>query len=184
MTRTLTILVDQREKQPLLLPGTVRLAWRPYMADATSSLFIVTQKKATLKTGDYQLEDHPSGCIIERKGSLSEICGNLFEPVRRTRFIDELKRLRDTCRLPVLLFEGDPHDLSTQSNRQNIPHTIALHSLIHLLADFRVWPLFVRTQSIPHRRATGELATILLFKGAQPLPPLEEGSPTSAQNGV
>ncbi len=53
-----------------------------------------------LDTGDYTLEKLETAFVIERKGSLSEYAGNLFEK----RFENELVRL-DTFEFPFLVLE-------------------------------------------------------------------------------
>lgn len=78
--KTLTILVDSREKNPLLFPKT--MMWSDHRGN--QRLFDIIVERRTLITGDYQVgEDEacyalgsPEACLAEKKGSLKELYDN------------------------------------------------------------------------------------------------------------
>lgn len=96
----LVILVDKREKNPLVFPSTmlVSTGW-------TRHLFKVITKPQTLKTGDYAVEGFEDICLVERKGSMEELQSNFFGQRDSWRFRRCLERLRDSTKHPVLLFD-------------------------------------------------------------------------------
>ncbi len=76
----LTVVVDSREKIPILFPAT--LGWRSDRTGTTHEI-IVNTKRDALFAGDYCLEfpddvRRDRVCTIERKGRVSEIYTNLF----------------------------------------------------------------------------------------------------------
>jgi hypothetical protein len=160
------ILQDDREKKPLLFPDNLtRLdESRPaLMRKGTTEKLSVVQKR--LLTGDYQLQGHPSGCIIERKGALDEIAVNLFHPVRRQKFVESLTRLRQSCHTPCVLFEGTLKDALTPTP-SNPDAEVVVSALVSLLAEWGITPIFLPSSSLEHRRATGKFVAWLLIQGA------------------
>lgn len=103
-----TILIDEREKRPLLFPSNL-VVWnqstRP--EDARPYTVKIQTKSARLLTGDYVLESAPTRGCVERKASLRELEGNLTTADGRRRFTDELVRLQSFSR-PTLILEGNP----------------------------------------------------------------------------
>lgn len=115
MKREWTILVDSREKRALPLPSTMEVRdWSTfYPRDGMVTVRIHT-KEVALITGDYCVEGHSRDCLIERKGSLTELSKNLRDSVDRVRFFKQLERLRDESDHPVLFVEGDPLSWGTK----------------------------------------------------------------------
>jgi ERCC4-type nuclease len=103
-----TILVDDREKTPLIFPAHLTVH-NPTVPWAPSSRIIrLHTAPARLETGDYVLASHPNRGCVERKAHLSELAGNLFDERRYRLFTAELERLRDLFSHPLLLLEGSP----------------------------------------------------------------------------
>lgn len=100
----ITIEVDNREKYPLLFPATVQVT-DPITRKST--LKDVRTVKVHLPAGDYRLADHPTACIIERKGSQRELFNNFFtsDNKRQGRAFQKLKK---ACRYPVIFIEESP----------------------------------------------------------------------------
>lgn len=102
----LTVIVDTREKNPLLFPDTLR--WADHRGH--SKLFQIVKEDRTLKTGDYTVEDGDGiyeirelGSSFERKGSPPEICQNVGrqDGPRFQRCLNRLAKVRH----PYLLLD-------------------------------------------------------------------------------
>lgn len=98
--RSVTVEIDDREKYPVLFPPYVR--W--FDLDGRPHLIRVETTRRRLAVGDYRLASAPEGCVVERKGSLEELAGNLLTRDRR-RCLSALLRLVRGCRQPVLLLD-------------------------------------------------------------------------------
>lgn len=163
----LVILSDTREKCPLLFPSHLVLLDPKYNGGygktLTMPLHVVRQ---TLKTGDYVLQGYERSVLIERKGSISELAKNIFNPDDRARFIRELVRLREECAHPIVLFEGSLKKLLTPTARVQTPGPV-VDSLLRLLAEYRVeFHTFDPGTTPDGRRRMGELVARLLVAGA------------------
>jgi ERCC4-type nuclease len=114
----IVINVDNREKAPLNFPAHLTILSRgvpPSHPPTTQSLKIRFQN-CTLPVADYVLDEEPGICytdslcvaagIVERKASVDEIATNCLSPVRRPRFIAQLRRMRERWQHPLLLLEG------------------------------------------------------------------------------
>jgi len=157
--------VDEREKRPLPLPSHF-VTWdrsSPPLAPRTCTLRINT-RKCTLPTGDYLLESHPSHCIVERKGSLAELGGNLLTVQGRRKFVAEMERLKVECTRPLLLLEGSPHTLP-RNTREHDP-ALVRDTLMGLLHEYNVELLLLPTDSASARTACGEWLVAKLIAGA------------------
>lgn len=71
---------------------------------------------AALKIGDYSIETLENFFVIERKGSISELAGNIVED----RFVRELQKMKD-IQYKFLLFEFSMHDLLYYPQTADIP---------------------------------------------------------------
>lgn len=160
-TQTWNIEIDTRERVPLVFPA--HIATSRGLDPTTVAL---TSSRETLTSVDYRLSSHPTACVIERKGSIHEICTNLTSPKRRPAFVLECQRLRAQCSHPILLFEGDPNSLLTQRGPQQQHPSYLLSLLLDLLFSYRITPLFLRSDSLPSRRAVGEVAALCLIRAA------------------
>lgn len=93
---------DSREKLPIPFPATIRLG----------GVVVPVQEIITkLPYGDYRLSCNPTGCVIERKASQSELLKNLFDPADTGRAMKAFAALAKNARYPVLFLEmylGEP----------------------------------------------------------------------------
>ena len=163
MKRTLTVIVDSREKQPWPFP--VHFA-RYDHALGQRVLHEISTKKAELEFGDYILEEAPRGCVIERKKNLRELLTNCTNPRRRANFVTELERLRERCAHPVLVLEGDLHDLSTGPGSET-EKISARDAFLGLMMEYGIPWVTVRSRTRDQRRSTGMWALALLLAGAK-----------------
>lgn len=116
--KTIRILIDSREKEPLPFPANLPL----YRPDGKKETVRILTSKSTMKTGDYRLETSPPtqdfpSCIIERKCGLREI-QDCFMGRSRKRVCEasgQLDRLSTATPAPVLLLECSPLALLRQS---------------------------------------------------------------------
>ena len=159
------IIVDRREKNPLPMPKSLEI-WAPgsHPLQPRSQVVQVVTVPKTLPTGDYLHGGSPEGCVIERKASLSELCQNLCNATGRTRFLNELVRMKE-FRRPVLLLEGDPQALESYMHRKvPVPGPVIRDLLFRATADFGIWTLMMPTRTIAQRRAAGRWVAALLIQ--------------------
>lgn len=69
-----------------------------------------------LKTGDYTILGYEDDFIIDRKGSISEFAGNIYQ----ARFLAELERMR-TFRVAIVLLEFTLDDVMAWPASSGIP---------------------------------------------------------------
>lgn len=98
--KELTVLIDRREKRPLLFPPGF---WWVQPGNGTHYIRIQTKIK-TLPTGDYVLDKYESISALERKGSWSEIHTNVNTKDMR-RFNRCLDRLIESVLYPWILLD-------------------------------------------------------------------------------
>lgn len=179
MRRDWTILRDRREKRPLIFPTTMAI-WNPDSppTDPVGMTVRLCVQRVTLPTGDYLLRGYESCTIIERKGNLDELAGNLQTSQGRRRFIAELERLRNECMDPVLLLEGDPVSLQ-RTRREDTDPPLVRDMLLHVLAEYEVRLFLLPCQTVAHRRAAAEWAVSLLLTGA-----VRHGATRTVEGGV
>ena len=124
---TITILIDSRERIPLLFPKSVK--WHPDRS-GKSHLILVKEKVVTLPAGDYTLEGYDDESVVERKGSVREVLGNLFTKDRR-RSVAAFQRLIEACEHPYLLLDFSLSEMFTVT--EHVPNPMLV--LDTLLAD-------------------------------------------------
>lgn len=166
MDRDYTLIIDSREKKPLIFPANIRvLSPSSPPHQAKTNLVRVHTKKEKLETGDYLLRGYDTVTMIERKGSLREVATNCLNRNDRKRFIKCLVRMKDACSEPILLLEGTP--LETLRKSRHVPEPgAAVDALMRLLTEYEINLLLLPTSSSAQRRATGEWAARLLINGA------------------
>jgi len=169
-----TVIVDSREKRPLLFPSHL-IVLDPTVRPSPSA--VKTIRLATrveklgpehpeVNRGDYYLEGYPDRVIIERKGSIDEIAMNMFRPHRRLRIIEEMKYLSGRCSTPIWLTYGSPRALLTPTRETKCPGP-AMDALIDLLLRHTIMLWIVNKPAlIASRRATGELAARMMIRGS------------------
>lgn len=160
--REFVLLVDEREKRPLPIPEFITM-WDPSTSWERPSTHRVRIHKvsAHLKTADYALSGYENKCLVERKGSLTELHSNLLTSTGRRRFVAELKRLRSETEHPLLLLEGSPHTLKAVSHPVN--PDIVRDQLLTVLHEYGIAFHMIPTESPTARRAAGEwlVATLI-----------------------
>lgn len=179
-----TVLMDDREKDPLLFPDNITVLDPNYPPSRKVSKTVGLKVERTrLPTGDYILKSNPNGVVIERKASVDEIAGNIFPGRRRELFIEELERFRDFDHA-IILLEGHPLEWSKPTPYQSVPG-IVVDGFQRLLLEYGVNLVFLPCGTIPHRRAAGEWAARMLINGAITCPrQLLPSSRISSQNSL
>jgi len=155
--RTITVIQDTREKNPLLFPATMTLRGRRY----TIEVF-----KMAMVAGDYTVQLPPAGlwgrAIVERKAGLREVFNNLLTADKR-RFNKAIKRLCDETEHPILLLEARPSELVTPSKYFPNPGPIA-QKLFDLCAEKGITLLMLgRAANVASRRLLGEVVLRILL---------------------
>ena len=122
----ITILVDSREKCPLLFPAILRYA------DQGGTIHAVHLKtaRAALEVGDYCIQGYPLCGVVERKGSVREVCSNLLTGDRR-RATSAFLRL-GTSQVPVLLLDFHIQDFFPDDPAEAVNACNALGRLLDL----------------------------------------------------
>lgn len=129
----MTIIVDTREVNP----------WRfdPRFAPANKGKYYnnVTVVRGKLSTGDYSLSGHEDKIAIERKGSLTELVGNLTSG--RERFERELTRSLSFSHFYVVIEDDFPR-LMAKCYRSQMDAHAAVQSVAALSQRYNVPFLF------------------------------------------
>lgn len=117
---TITILIDTREKTPLLFPS-----WIDFQIDRTGEThhIKVETENVCMPAGDYTILGHDDVCIFETKRSLSELHKNVCTK-DWTREQMALRRLSEACFYKYLLWEMTPSELARQTTYIPSPSTV------------------------------------------------------------
>lgn len=156
---SLTVVVDSREKKPLLIPSTVRIV--PPGGGKPRRVTIQTRKE-TLEAGDYLLAEGRERAVIERKNSLNELSVNLTVPHRRRNFLREMERFRDGFSWPILLVEGSPAELE-KGVKEDVDPDVVRDLLFDITRTYGIHLQWMPFTSVVHRRATGMWVTTMLI---------------------
>jgi hypothetical protein len=107
---TVTVLIDSREKKPLLFPS-----WIDFRCDRTLKVqpIQVKTKRVVMPAGDYTLEGYDHLAILETKRSLRELHNNVCSDWKRE--VKALKRLSEACEYPYVVWEMTPAELFRKS---------------------------------------------------------------------
>lgn len=184
--KTITIIVDSRERTPLIFPSTLTVLDRtnfkaPYNAPSTQIVRVVTQR-LQIPEADYKVAEGDGGWIeysdkyttyalqnvssvmVERKCGLAELAKNLLSN-DRPRFLDAISRFHDKCAHPIVLFEGNPvaqKPIDVAGVRFH-PGVVA-DALADILAKFpRLRYLWLNPTSTEQRTIVGEWAARLML---------------------
>lgn len=107
------VVVDSREKNPLLFPKT--MLWTTKFGrfgdPAVTEEFGIEVHTETLDFADYIVQHQGHIVAVERKGSLAELQQNLFSKDVR-RFRRAVKRLKDSTKHPFFLLDIGWRDLA------------------------------------------------------------------------
>lgn len=171
-----TVLVDTREKRPLKFPSTIK--WYQTRA-AKGETLLIQAKPSTLSTGDYTLEGYEETCIVERKGSLTELANNLLgdDWKRSTAAFD---RLATTTEHPYLLVECSAAELRTQTKHVYEPARV-VDALCALIERHNLRLILCgRCNTITQKRTVGEMILRLMLAHAYPEDKEEDYSGTDS----
>ena len=111
------LIIDTREQTPWSFPPDV------------------LTKRATLDAGDYALEGHPRGCVIERK-SLLDFVGTTQRSTNWARFTRELEKLK-ACDKAAVIVEASVADVRHRMWRPMPGHRMEKGTSVR-------WALFLR----------------------------------------
>lgn len=161
MKSLFTVLVDSREKKPLPFPAHLVVGRQGGKGTCTVAVRTIV---APLKTGDYVLQGHEAGTIVERKGSLMEVVKNV-RGRDRTRFLAALDRLAEEAARPVLFLEGTPSDLARAEHRDPTLRG-GLDELMRLCSTRNVHFFLLPARTPGNRRSAGEFILRMLIAGA------------------
>lgn len=147
----LTVIVDTREQRPLMFPKVVVIGGKGRLVK------VVSRK---LDAGDYALAGAEDVCVVERKGSISEICKNMscFDSARQNSSFERLAKVRH----PVILVEQTLGDLLRPSKYAPNPAE-SLDALFAMIIAHGILPWLVGNCDLPaKRRIVGELVLRLM----------------------
>lgn len=166
-TKTVTILTDSREKQPLLFPGCLVVHTRSSWWGRAEPTFIKvkTPKPVALPAGDYCIKGKQDRCIIETKRSIDELAGNVSAADRK-RFTAALNRLCDACEHPILMLDFLPLAIWQSKNPNSRTDPIhALDVVLDIVAERGIQLVWgsQRGGSLQARRRLGEIVLRLLL---------------------
>ena len=172
MSKTYTILQDDREKKPLLFPTALRILdpSQPPLKRRAATVGLVVEKGRYL-TGDYLLKGHEHRMIVERKGHLDEVAGNCLTVSGRRKFVAECERLREACQRPVLLLEGTPRELAARRSYSKIDPDLARDALQRLCLEYGIEMVLLPNVGTSNRREVGKWIAALLVNSALTGPP-------------
>lgn len=151
------VIIDSREKRPLLFPATLNFRGR---------LYTIETIRRRLDAGDYMLEHAPQLAGIERKAGLREIHQNFLTTDSR-RAHKALVRFAGAYEHPLLLLESSTSQLMTPTKYFPRPGGI-VQQILDACADLKIGLLLVgRCAQTTTRRKAGELAlrALLAYTG-------------------
>lgn len=174
--RQIRIVVDSREQRPLLFPDSID--FYPFR-DRHPHRVLVSTAKAKLDAGDYLLEGYEALAVVERKGSMSELYGNLFSSDFQ-RANDAFKRLSDACIYPYLLLDFSLSSIWTPAKyAPNAPRIMDALCWTVQQYGLRLW-FGSQSKQPSSRRRLGEVVARVLFAHAYYDDP--DGEQKSLQN--
>lgn len=158
MVKEITVLVDTREKRPLVFPDRIAVC------DMGKTRWItVHTKKECLPAGDYAIQEAPGLCGVERKGSARELWNNLIgsDAERQSRAFWNLSRAVEH---PYLLVHTSAADLLTSSEHVPEPEWF-IDRLMRAVSRFGFSLLLVPNGSSPAAKRIAGTLVAHLFVG-------------------
>jgi hypothetical protein len=154
--KSISVLVDSREKCPLLFPGTAIIQTTNR---ETPCRLNVNVKKRKLDFGDYALEGYEDLICVERKGSQMELYKNFFNAQDTIRQGKALKRLTDGCKHPIMMVEVTPSNLlRTIPTAPYVEPEILVYRLGYACSKFGLSLMLVnKPKSVNGRRQLGSV---------------------------
>lgn len=120
LPRTITVLIDSRERFPLLFPKNLEYYTGPR---SRRKVIEVREKRCTMSEGDYAIAGLERHCLIERKGSLRELHSNLMTR-DRGRFLRAIERMVAATEVPYLLLDMSPADMFRATKEVENPYRV------------------------------------------------------------
>ena len=118
-----------------------------------------------MDTGDYTLEGHEETCIVERKGSLTELATNLLMDDYR-RADAAFSRLSNSTRNPYLLVECSAAELRTRSKYVHEPARV-VDALAAMMERYKLRLILCgRCNTITQKRTVGDMILRLMLAHA------------------
>lgn len=135
--------------------------WYPDRSDKYV-LCTVKTKRVTLPEGDYTITGHERDVLVERKGSLDELCKNLLTE-DYARALDAFERLAGASDHPYLLLECTPAQLQRKTPWCEKPERV-LSAMAHLVQRLGLHLLLVGQCKTPHqKRVVGKMVLHLMM---------------------
>lgn len=172
MKREWTVVADTREKRALPLPSTLVVRdWSTFHPQERMVTVRIHSREQTMVTGDYYLDGYSHECLVERKGSVRELATNLLDSKDRVRFFEQLRRLRDQTRVPILFVEGDPLSWD-QKRTDGVDPLLVRDCLLQAQHWYGVQLVMLPCNSVGARRAATAwlICTMLSAVHNKPLP--------------
>jgi len=172
--REYTILIDKREKKPLVFPAALEILDPRALPTEQKAITVRLKTRAeTLKTADYALADSPCNCyalsersvIVETKRSIDEIAANCLSLSKRRNFVAQLTRMSESWRRPHLIVEGGLPTLSTTYPSSKVNPALALDALQRLCLEYGVTLIPIPGSTPAARRRTADYVARLLING-------------------
>lgn len=116
----ITVLIDSRERHPLLFPKWITV--HPDRSGEEVHVEVSTEI-VVMPAGDYTLKGYDHVCIAETKRSLRELCNNICTN-DWNREVRALRRLSESCKYPLLIWEMTPSELFRTSSFVPDPHLV------------------------------------------------------------
>jgi ERCC4-type nuclease len=162
--KSITVLVDSREQHPLLFPEST--TWYPYRHIQDPYLIHVETKVKELVSGDYCLEDHDGSCLIERKGSFSELCSNLWSKDYK-RAHGALERFSQASDHPYLLLEESVSNMMQGVRYLDTPAELIFDAFLCELMDLGIQIIWTgKRASVAATRSVGTMILHVMLNHA------------------
>jgi hypothetical protein len=164
----LDILVDTRERKPLLFPATT--LWHEHRS-GKPQLVSLEAVRREMWAGDYAIDGHEDTVLIERKGSLQELHGNFFSRDYR-RAQAAFQKLIEATENAYLLLDITPSEMWTPT--EYVPEPIRVFdALCGTIQKFGLRLVYAgHCKKPPARRKLGEQLVHLMaahcFRGITP----------------
>jgi len=154
--KTLTVEVDSREKIPLIFPATFDV-W----SSGKPRVVRVKTEVVCLDAGDYRLKSMPGRAVVERKGTVRELCNNLLgtDQQRQGR---AFRKLAASAEFPYLFLHTTATALLGKNEWNPEPDRL-VQKLAYALGKFRLSLVVVPlTTTAISRRLVGNIVLNLL----------------------
>lgn len=159
----ITIIKDSNEQYPLLFPEHIE--WYQYRDNSDPGLITITVEKRRLSEGDYALAGYEHLGLVERKGAITEIAGNMLsDDYSRAR--SAFERLAEACLHPYLLLDVTVPEMFKKSRWCPTPRA-AIDALLSLVNELGIRVILSgNCRADATRRQLGEFVVRLLLSHA------------------